>query len=325
MKSIAIIGAGISALSLARRLPSHIDYQLFEKSVAPGGRVASRVLADQPIDHGAQFFTARSPQFKQFMQQMMAEGYAADWQARFVEMDGSVIQARRQWDEEYPHYVGIPDMAAIGRAMAASHPIRYNTEIVELYRQENSWHLQDAQGQSYGPFDWVALTLPAPQTLSLLPLEFSEYKAVADAKMKPCYALMLSLKADPALAFEAALVKNADISWISVNSSKPGRQGHSLMIHATNKWAQAHLNDDIEWVKQHLIDSVINVSGLDPQLIKAVDVKRWVYANLPKQTLPAYYIDPELQLAACGDWCIKGRVEAAFTSGLRLGDKLKQL
>ena len=46
MKSIAIVGAGISALSLARQIQSQFSCQLFEKSAAPGGRVASRTVAE---------------------------------------------------------------------------------------------------------------------------------------------------------------------------------------------------------------------------------------------------------------------------------------
>ena len=325
MKSIAIIGAGISGLSLARRIQSQFSYQLFEKSPAPGGRVASRMIANQHFDHGAQFFTARSPQFKRYLQSLIDAGSVADWQARFVEMDGNAINASRDWDDEYPHYVGVPDMAAIGRAMAHQQPVHFNTEIVGLKRQENSWYLQDREGQNHGPYDWVALTLPAPQTLALLPETFSDYNAIADIRMKACYALMLSLKADPGLPFEAALVKNADISWVSVNSSKPGRQGHSLLIHASNDWAEKYLDEDIESVKKQMVDTVVAVTGLDPQLIDASEVKRWVYANLPKQTQPPFYIDTALQIAACGDWCIKGRVEAAFNSGYKLGHKLNNL
>lgn len=325
MKSIAIIGAGISGLSLARRIQSQFSYQLFEKSAAPGGRVASRMVDKQWFDHGAQFFTARSPQFKQYLHSLIDEGSVADWQARFVEIDGNVIQASRQWDDEFPHYVGVPDMAAIGRAMAQHQPVHFNTEIIELKRQQNSWQLRDRDGQSHGPFDWVALTLPAPQTLTLLPETFSDYKEIAGTSMKACYALMLSLKADPGLPFQAALVKNTDISWVSVNSSKPGRQGHSLLIHATNDWAEKHLDEDIESVKKHLVDTVVAVTGLDPQLINAAQVKRWVYANLPKQSQPSFYIDKALQMAACGDWCIKGRVEAAFNSGYKLGQSLNKL
>lgn len=322
MKSIAIIGAGISALSLARQLQTEFSCQLFEKSPAPGGRVASRTLAEQSFDHGAQFFTARTPEFKDFVQQLMAEGHVADWQARFAELDGNVIAASRQWDEEFPHYVGVPDMAAIGRAMAQTQSVLFGTEIIELHREDKRWQLIDSVGESYGPFDWVALTLPAPQTRALLPSRFAGFEAIAATEMKPCYALMLSLKSNPDLPYQAALVKNADISWVSVNSSKPGRQGHSLLIHATNDWAKQHLNDDIEAVKQHMINTVVTITGLDPQLIEAADIKRWVYANLPKQEQQPFYLDHELQLAACGDWCLKGRVEAAFNSGMRLGQAL---
>ena len=36
------------------------------------------------------------------------------------------------------------------------------------------------------------------------------------------------------------------------------------------------------------------------------------------------YIDKESKLAACGDWCLGGRVEGAFTSALRLANALKE-
>ena len=32
--------------------------------------------------------------------------------------------------------------------------------------------------------------------------------------------------------------------------------------------------------------------------------------------------DADAQIAACGDWCIQGRVEAAFTSGSELGTEI---
>lgn len=322
MTTTAIIGAGMAGLTLARHLSTDHKITLFEKASRPGGRVASRDGTGVVFDHGAQFFTARSPQFQDFLTTLIEAGVVADWHADFVEMEAGHITARRRWTEEFPHYVGVPNMAAIGDHLAQGLDIRYQTRISELSKHGQSWLLKDNDGREFGPFDRVVVTLPSVQTAQLLPAEFCHYDVISQIPMKPCYALMLSLKQDPLLPYQAALVKQADISWISINSSKPQRDGFALLAHSTNKWAGQHLDSDLEKVKQMMIDNVMAVTGISPDLIASADIKRWHYANLPKQAPPGFYDDTSLKLAACGDWCIKGRVEAAFTSARLLAEQL---
>lgn len=322
MKSIAIIGAGMAGLTLARHLSTSCSVELFEKSSGPGGRIASRVQGRLSVDHGAQFFTARSPQFQHFLTPLIEAGVVADWHADFVELESSRISAQRQWTEEFPHYVGVPDMAAIGDYLASGLKVHYQTRITGLKCHDGRWRVKDSDERERGSFDWVILTLPAIQSAALLPETFNEHARISQLQMKPCYALMLTLKQDPQLPFQAALVKQADISWISVNSSKPGREGSSLLVHSTNKWAQAQLDNDLQQVKKQMVANVISVTGLEPTLIESADIKRWHYANIAKQNSPGYFADSQLQLAACGDWCIKGRVEAAFTSARLLAEYL---
>ena len=51
--------------------------------------------------------------------------------------------------------------------------------------------------------------------------------------------------------WEAALVKEADISWISVNS-KPGRKNdYTLLVHSTNLWAEENINEEKDKVIEH--------------------------------------------------------------------------
>ena len=53
------------------------------------------------------------------------------------------------------------------------------------------------------------------------------------------------------------------------------------------------------------------------------DLHRWRYANIQRQAGEPCFFDAANQLAACGDWCIEGRVEAAFLSGQALAEKFK--
>jgi predicted NAD/FAD-dependent oxidoreductase len=48
----------------------------------------------------------------------------------------------------------------------------------------------------------------------------------------------------------------------------------------------------------------------------------WRYANNTNRDTHQPFIDTELKLAACGDWCVGGRVEGAFTSAQRLSEAI---
>lgn len=324
MKKVAVIGAGLAGLTVAHHLQQQFAVTVFDKANRPGGRLACRQVDDFLFDHGAQFFTVKTPAFADFLQPLIAQGKVARWDAKFVEFEGSQSVASRQWDDEFPHYVGSPDMNAMARALVVGLDIQPDIFIQSLHRQQTQhWQLLDAQQHAYGPFDWVVLALPAEQAVALWPEQSHCYADLQAVKMLPCFAMMLGFDSPPDIDWQAALVREADISWMSVNSSKPDRRSaFSMVVHATNAWAAENLNTDLDTVKQHLLAEIQRVSGIDVKLARHIDVKRWVYANLPKQAGAPFFVDQQQQLAACGDWCIQGRVEAAFTSASALSQHL---
>ena len=83
MKTVAIIGAGLSGLVVARRLREFADVVVFEKSRGAGGRIATRYAGNFEFDHGAQFFTARTAPFRKFLQPLLAAACASRWGSRW--------------------------------------------------------------------------------------------------------------------------------------------------------------------------------------------------------------------------------------------------
>ena len=49
----------------------------------------------------------------------------------------------------------------------------------------------------------------------------------------------------------------------------------------------------------------------------------WRYANMKKTPLQLL-VDEKNQLAACGDWCLQGRIESAFISAIRTAETIIQ-
>lgn len=322
MASIAVIGAGIAGLAVARELSRAHRVTVFEKSRGYGGRVATRRAGPFQFDHGAQFITAQSEAFRTFLDHLRDAGVIASWPAHFVEMRRSRIAARRQWDDDYPHYVGVPGMNAIGRHLAAELDVRLETQVHALAQDAKGWLLYGDAQQRLGAFDWVIATAPAAQTADLLALT-SLAAPAGEVRMQACYALLLGFSEAPDLDWQAALVRDADISWVSVNSSKPGRPAEpALVVHSTNAWATGHLDDRPETVQRHLAAELLEMTGVDAGAATFTALHRWRYANVERQDGAPYALDPKQRIAACGDWFVRGRVEGAFTSAMALADKL---
>lgn len=323
---VAVIGAGLSGLVAARELRDCSDVTVFEKSRGFGGRMATRYGDDFEFDHGAQFFTARSAEFRSYLVPLIESGTVACWHARFAELERDTVAVTRDWDDSYPHYVGAPRMNAVGRYLADGLSIRTNTTVAGLHSEENGWRLTDGDGNALGRFDWVVCAVPAAQAAALVPINSSLYPLADKAQMRACYALMLGFDAPLPLAWQAALVRGADISWISVNSSKPQRGGKfTLVVHSTNAYADGNLDEALQDVERHLLKEVSAVVGADCSGAPFRQLQRWRYANVDKRDGPVSFVDTEQKLAGCGDWFRRGRVEAAFLSGRDVAEKLRAL
>ena len=216
-------------------------------------------------------------------------------------------------------------MSSIGKYLSKNLNIKLNSEV-SIQKSPKGWKVVDCDGEVFGHYDWVISSIPAEQSLKLLPDYFSHHDALKQKKMLGCYSLMLGFDEALDLDWDAAQLTGTDISWISVNSSKPGRpDDYSLLVHSTNDWAEEHLDDDVDAVKEYLCSQVAEIIGQNVYSAQHIDLHRWRYANIPKQDKETLFIDPESKLAACGDWCKKGRIEEAFRSGFDLAKEMNNI
>jgi renalase len=313
----------MAGMVIARRLGVSAEITVFEKSRGVGGRIATRYAGEFEFDHGAQFFTARTPGFRRFLQPLIDNGVVANWTARFVEIDRDRIICERQWNADVPHFVGVPRMNEIGKFLSRNLDIELDTAIATIRRDGVRWTLIDDAGNAFEDYDWVVLTAPAPQT-AILAADFRQLVSLCNRReLVGCYALMLGFEEPLELPWHAAVVQNADVSWVAVNSSKPGRKApYTLVVHATNAWTNAHIDEDMDYVREYMLSESALACGRDLREAVHCQVQRWRYANIGKQNGPASFINDEAKLAACGDWFVHGRIEAAFCSASDLASQL---
>lgn len=322
---IAIIGAGLAGLTLAHELNAHADITLFEKARGLGGRMSTRRNDPHQWDHGAQFFTARSRAFKERLAPFIEEGVVAEWQPNIITLSPDKKPFKRPWFEA--HYVGVPGMNMLIKALGDPFNIELSTEVSRVVRHGEQWQLFDKQAELLGEYDWVVSSAPLPQTQTLLPEDILD-DSLSQYKMQPCYALLLSIDDAGLPHWDAATVNDAAIRWINFNHRLPGRhrQAGAVVVHSTPEWATSHLEDDQEQVKQQLLNEFCELTAVKPEAITSAQLHRWRYALSGEVVEPeqAFIINNKQRLAACGDWCLGGRVEAAFESAQQLGLAIRQ-
>ncbi len=321
MQKVAVIGAGLSGVVLARHLGSRADVTVFEKSRGPGGRLSTRRNAGFEFDHGAQFFTARDPRFQLFLEPYLRSGLVQDWSPRLLTLSRDAKPYKRDWFE--PHYVAVPGMNALVKELAKDVTVRVGEEIVQTGFHDGLWYPRGGSGEVHGPFDWLVSTCPVEQTRTLLPEDFQQ--ATESVKLQGCFALMLGFERQPKTNWQAAVFKESCLDWAAWNGSKPGRSGRaSLTVLSDNAWAEEHLEDPLEVVQTRMLEELLEVAGIAVG-DAAVQLHRWRYANVSTPLGESFLIDPERRVAACGDWCLGNRVEAAFLSAARLANRMFQL
>ncbi|CAN5490406.1 hypothetical protein BH09PLA1_BH09PLA1_02440 [soil metagenome] len=323
IQTVGVIGAGIAGLACAEALRrSGLGVTVVEKARGVGGRMATRRTdSGATFDHGAQYFTARDPLFASQVEQWCAGGCAALWNGRIVTLNQGVTA---DLADAPPRFVGVPGMSSVAKMLATGLHVQLNVSAQSIRRLGGSWHVEDAAGKLYGPFDFLISSAPPQQTRSLFGDESSVLaKAMSNVIMAPCWAVMLELPKRMEVSFDAAFVNESPLSWISRNSSKPKRDtADCWVLHASATWSREHLDQPADAVAQMLVERLWRATGQAPLAIHAMVAHRWRYA-LPVETLPQRcLIDRDVNLGWCGDWCGGPRVEGAYLSGLAMADAL---
>lgn len=319
---IAIIGTGIAGLSAAQALHSAgREIQLFDKSHGSGGRMASKRSDAGALDLGTQYFTARDRRFVEVVQQWQARGWVAEWTPSLYHYSDGSLSAS---PDEQVRWVGIPRMSAITRALLGALPVHFTCRITEVFRGEQHWNLQDAEGQSHGPFSHVLIATPAPQASALLAAAPKLAGAAASVAMEPTWAVALAFASPLETKVEGCFVQDSPLDWVARNRSKPGRDTalDTWVLHASSAWSKQHLDMPKEEVVEHLHGAFAELIGCAVPAPSFSLAHRWLYARPASAHLWGALADADLGLYACGDWCLSGRVEGAWLSGQEAARKL---
>jgi hypothetical protein len=323
IQRVAIIGAGIAGISCARTLrASGKLVTLFDKSTGPGGRTSHRLFEHWGADHGAQYFTAKGDLFKKEVNAWIKAGVIEPWLGKIVAINKKQIT---EVDNLGQRYVGIPNMNSLAKYLAGDIPVMLSHTISKIAKTEEGWILfSKEKGQHPKSFDLIVIAIPPKQAESLLGSQLQSLSEIcANASMLPCWTLISFFDKPIALPFDGAFIADSPFSWIARDNSKPGRSDSETWIaQANHEWSKERVDMTNYQVESELVPEFEKISG---QSCKLYQSHLWRYAKVENPQDQYFYLDPNRNLALCGDWFIESTIEGAWTSGYRLGNAISAM
>ncbi len=303
MKRIAIVGAGISGLSCARRLAeAGAEVVVFEKSRSLGGRCASRAWEGCVFDHGAQFFTARTPEFRSWLGAL--GGIVGVIDAPVVDEAGEVVGAD---SERLYHLEG---NSRLGRELAAGLDVRREMMIEEIGERRIA-------GER---FDAVVSCAPWPQTAAMLGIEVGESPYERNLTAAILYDTPWSGRARDVYAMSDR--SGSALAWSACENHKSDRvpAGKTLLVvQASAEFSAEHYDAPRDEWARRLQDGLEDRWGLDSTRRAGVFTHRWGFS---RRIADAGLGELPEGVFVCGDTRSDSRIEDVWSSGRALAQRL---
>ncbi len=299
---VLIVGAGMSGLTAGRTLAAEgYAVSVVDKGRAVGGRMGSKRIGDARFDHGAQHFSARSPEFRELVGGLVEAGVAKVW------FDGQSVTDPVRGVE--PRHVGSPAMRSIPEHLANGLDVRLGHQVGRIH--VDAWE-EEVVTDTGLRSDVAVLTAPIPQTLAMLDVFGGPAPELADIRYDPCLAAMLTFDRQVELPDGHLAFDSGPIAWIADNQHKGVSSAPAVTVHSSPAFARRHLEEGpAEWLP--LI--VAEVEARLPGRVVDAHGHRWRY-SMPTNPLDVGAIEVQPGVVVAGEALAGARIEGAFLSGL---------
>lgn len=284
---ILIIGAGLAGLSAAQAL-SRAGHRcvLLEKSRGLGGRAATRRIDDMPVDHGAQFFTARSEEFQEQVTEWLAAGICHEWSRGFHFFSEDRLQPPVETDS-HPRYACASGMTALAKHLAQGQDIHRSCLVTEVRKTEDGVEVATEDDQHFQGSRLI-LTAPLPQALTLADslLDDDEKVELQATLMNPSFAIVAETQG-PTPEWKGIQVREGDLSWIGADFTKRVGDPSSrfIVLHATGDFTRRQFETPLPEVAETLLTEARRIDPINLSDLEFRSGHRWRYAKVtsPRQ------------------------------------------
>ncbi len=311
-KSCVILGAGLTGLTAAHFLTRNgWAVTVLDKGRGVGGRMSSRSFDGGRFDHGAQYFSVKTPEFQDFLEPFEKGGLLREWNVR---------------GDGHPRFAVRGGMNGLPKVLAERLGVRTGEQVIRLHADPRGCTVV-TDGGTVLAARHVLLTLPVPQAVALFEsskilLAETDRAALQAVEYEPCWAVMATLTEPSRIPPLGGLaLETGPVAWLADNQQKGLSPKPAVTLHASAAFSREFLESDPETVQRSLLDAVRTY--VPAETVETVQAHRWRYSRAAKRH-PEPFLKLELPFSAHlgGDGFGIGNVEGAFLSGKAMAEAL---
>ncbi|MDA9633902.1 FAD-dependent oxidoreductase [Pseudomonadota bacterium] len=302
---IIILGAGISGIACALSLHENFDVQIFEKSKGVGGRLCAKNTREGLFHYGAQYCTAQSSAFQNFLIENDAEYFSG---SSFDLKTNSCIHTQN-------FFVGVNGMHSLLKNYNKILNMHFNHRVIGVDEKKKLVHFESGDTESY---DLIISSLPLPQAQEIFETEIAH-----DATFDPCISMGMIFDGQTNNEHNAYKNINQDISWLSSSKFYNAQNNETWVLQFSPQTSLEMFDYSNKSLEARCDDAVKDIVEGKYTIIHC-GIFKWKFALCKRSNLEKKFVSISDDAFAIGDWNISPRIESAYISGKELGKFLTE-
>ena len=321
MSDYCVIGSGISGATIANLLNKKFQVNLYDKGRGPGGRASfKRVKGQIGFDHGTQYFSPKTIEFKKFTNRLIKIKILKKWSGNHI-----FLNSKKKENKKHIKIIGKKGNNDICKFLLKKVKCFYQSEVKKIYYKNKLWFLLFTDGK-IRTYKGVILTCPFPQLKKLsekfINNTFIKRKLKMDANITVMIAIKKNKKSPSSFLFDDPV-----LGWAgNENTKKRFKSKYDLWtLQSTFKWANKNIDKNKKNLKKNskiLIDKFFKLTKIKKTKVIYSLNHGWKYSSNSKPLKIRSYWDPQKKIGVCADWFIGPRLESGWISAHDLFRKI---
>ncbi len=321
MSSFCVIGSGISGATIANLLNKRHTVDLYDKARGLGGRSSFKRLDNQRgFDHGTQYFSPKTTEFKRFTKKLIEKKILKIWGGNH-----KFLSDKKKENKKHAKVIGRKGNNDISKYLLKNVRCYFQSELKKINFQNRKWNLVFNDGEIRN-YENLILTCPFPQLKKLSKKYIKNSFIREKIKMDANITILIEIKKTN-LGYSSFLFNDRILGWAGYENSKKRFKSKSDLwtLQSTFNWANKKINQNKVFKKTNakiLIDKFFKLTGIKQTKILFSLNHGWKYSSNSKPLKLKSYWNSRLNLGVCADWFNGPRLESGWISANDLYKKI---
>ena len=323
MSSFCVIGSGISGATIANLLNKKHTVDLYDKARGLGGRSSfKRLDKKRGFDHGTQYFSPKTTEFKRFTKKLIEKKILKIWEGNH-----KFLSDKKKENKKHVKVIGRKGNNDISKYLLKNVRCYFQSELKKINFQNRKWNLIFNNGEIRN-YENLILTCPFPQLKKLSKKYIKNSFIKEKVKMDANITILIEIKKTN-LGYSSFLFNDRILGWAGYENSKKRFKSKSDLwtLQSTFNWANKKINQNKVLKKTNakiLINKFFKLTGIKHTKVLFSLNHGWKYSSNSKPIKLKSYWNSRLNLGVCADWFNGPRLESGWISANDLYKKINR-